>query len=61
MSCKVCEFFKEAGRSSLFWIQATWLNAEKRKSRYLIREELNYCPACGLEFKTLREDTDEAD
>lgn len=45
----------------MFWIQATWLNAEKRKSRYLIHEELTYCPACGVELKTLREEDDADD
>ena len=61
MSCKVCDFFKEANRTALFWISITRLNDKKMESRYLVREELNYCPSCGIELRTLREDSNEAD
>lgn len=61
MSCKTCDFFKEASRNSLFWVDITRLNEGKMETRFLGRGEVNYCPTCGIELKTLREGTDETD
>ena len=59
MSCKVCEFFKEARRDALFWVKIGYLDGYAMRSRFIVREELNCCPTCGIELKTLREDTNE--
>ena len=61
MSCKTCEFFKEARRDALFWVKIGCLDGYAMRSRFIERGEANYCPTCGIELKTLREDTDEAD
>ena len=58
MSCKVCEFFKEAHRNNLFWIRIGWIDGYAMNARLLKQEEMNYCPSCG---RTLKEETDDND
>ena len=51
MKCNTCEFFEEAKKGSMFWLQVTKLEPTGLESRYLSHTDFIYCPTCGKKFR----------